>query len=42
MLGAFVLQTLLMSNRFSEDMKLLYDVKILLNYKPKLDNTNCK
>ena len=29
-LKLFVLQTMLMSNRFSEDMKLLYQVNILL------------
>jgi hypothetical protein len=33
MFGAFVLQPMLMSNQFMEDMKLLYDVNILLNTK---------
>jgi ABC-type microcin C transport system permease subunit YejB len=40
MLGAFAVQTLLMSNQFLDEMKLLYDVKTLLKAESK-HNENC-
>lgn len=40
MLGDFVLQTLIMSNQFLDDMKLLHDAKALLKTLTKHDE-NC-